>query len=274
MDFYGYHFEYAGELSRKYGLIIANVTTDRNTLISGKTKSVSAFNKRNQTKYHIGTIYSDAPLTFEMEVVVTGEPIHGEWRRKIQKWLFNQNGFKKLYIDRADECFGEAFHLVDGLHRRMYLNCRFINPEIIEGDGGIVGYRFDVECDSHMAWQDPTTKIFTLPGGLSTIQHISVVVDTDNNDYIYPTVTIVTGDIGGDVEIVNHLDSDDRSTKFVDIPMNTEIVINGVVNYVSDSFYEKFVDRNFPRLLDGKNDISIIGDVVSVKFEWQNMRYL
>ena len=274
MDFYGYHFEYAGELSRKYGLIIANVTTDRNTLIAGKSKTVSTYNKRNFTKYHIGTIYSDAPLTFEMEVVVTGEPIYGEWRRKIQKWLFNQKDYQKLYIDKADECTGEAFDLIDGLHRRMYLNCRFVNPEIIEGNGGIVGYRFEVECDSHMAKQDPTKKSFSFSGGLSTIQHINVLVDTDHNDYIYPKVTIRVGRFGGNIDIINHLDSDDRLTSFVELPANTTLVLNGSVNYVSDTFYEEFVDRNFPRLLDGNNAISIIGDVLSIEFEWQNMRYL
>lgn len=270
MDLYGCHFEYAGELSRKYGLIIANVNTERNILLSGSIQTVSAFNKKNNVKHSIGKIYSEAPFVFEMEVVAE-EPIESDWRRKIQKWLFNQQGYQKLYIDSADNALGEVFKLSDGKLRRTYLNCKFINPEKIEGSGGIVGYKFVVECDSHLAWQDPTNASYILTESPTTI---TVTTDTDSDFYTYPKVTLTTGSSGGDVSILNLTDNDGRATRFVDIPANTSVIINGAYNFVSDGYYESFVNRNFPRLLDGKNELSISGDIISIEFEWQNMRYL
>lgn len=273
MDLYGCHFEYAGELSRKYGLYIANVSTERNSLIAGKTQSVSVYNKRNQLKHDLGSIYSEAPLTFDMEVV-SEDAVSGEWRRKIQKWLFNQRGYQKLYVDRADEFFGEVFNVENGVPARMYLNCKFINPEKIEGNGGIAGYKFTVECDSHMAWQEPIKKKYLLPGGAEAVTMIEHTIDTDFNDYTYPRITVTTGELGGEVSIINLSDEQTRATSFSSLDANTVVVLNGAFNFVSDGYYERFVDRNFPRLLDGKNQIRISGDVVSLEIEWQNKRYL
>ena len=273
MDFYGSHFEYAGELSRKYGLIIACINTQRNALLTGKSQSVSIFNKRNHVRYSVGSVYSEAPLTFDMEVI-SEDPIDGEWRRKIQKWLFHQRDYQKLYIEDNEICFGEVFAPVNGYPRRMYLNCRFVNPEIIEGNEGIIGYKFSVECDSRMAWQDPMTVIETFPGGSDFVGGITVRVDTDSEEYTYPIVTIRTGSTGGEIVLVNTSDDTNRLTRFNDLAPDAEIVINSAFNYVSGNNYEKFADRNFPRLIDEDNIISISGDVISIEVKWQNMRYL
>lgn len=273
MDFYGCHFEYAGELSRKYGLIIACVDTKRNSQLTGKSQSVSVFNKRNNVRYSVGSVYAEAPLTFDMEVV-SEEPIDGEWRRKIQKWLFHHHDYQKLYIEQFESCFSEPFALVNGEPKRMYLNCKFVNPEKIEGNGGIVGYKFSVECDSRMAWQDPMIVSRPFAGGVSSIETVTVRVDTDSEEYTYPKVTIRTGDIGGEIVIVNTTDDNSRHTIFTGTPPNSDLVINGAYNYVTEDYYEKFASRNFPRLLDGENILSIEGDVISFEIQWQNMRYL
>ena len=273
MDFYGCHFEYAGEMSRKYGLIIANIETQRNRSVSGKTQSVYVFNKRSQAKHTLGTTYTEAPLVFDMEVV-TDEPIDGSRRRAIQKWLFNHHDFQKLYLDRADDNIGEVFELTGGRPVRSYLNCRFVNPEKIEGNGGIVGYKFTAECDSRMAWQDPISVHGNFITDEDTVNLMTIAVDTDTVEYTYPLVAITTGATGGQVCLVNISDDPDRKTLFYDIPPSTTFVVNGVYNYVSDGYYSNFVDRNFPRLLDGKNTFEISGDVSSVSVTWQNVRYL
>lgn len=112
-----------------------------------------------------------------------------------------------------------------------------------------------------------------VPGGSYTVYQTSgnqVLIGRN----VYPKVTITTGDIGGDITIVNNTDSDIRLTSFVDLLPSTTFYMNGKTNYISGNYYEKFSDKNFIRLLDGTNNLSVIGDIKSIVFEWQNMRYL
>lgn len=269
MDLYGCHFEYAGISSRTYDLVIANVTTTRNVAIAGATQSISVFNKKEKKKYFIDTSYEDSPLQFEMEVV-TEKPLTKSDIRKTEKWLFYQNDFEKLYIDILDDCDGETYELIDGVEKRLYLNCRFTNPEKLEYNGGIVGFKFTIECDTYMAYQDAIEQIVQIDDSKT----FDIDVDTDDTGYVYPKVTITTGETGGSITIVNNSDSDSRLTSFVELLPTTTFYINGKTNYISGNYYEKFSDKNFIRLLDGINKFSVIGDIESIVFEWQNMRYL
>ena len=99
-------------------------------------------------------------------------------------------------------------------------------------------------------------------------------MDTDSDDYTYPKIKLILGADGGEVSIVNISDSDTRATVFSELEPSSVIILNSSYNYVSDNYYEHFVDRNFPRLLDGTNKLLVSGDVVSMEIEWQNKRYL
>ena len=169
------------------------------------------------------------------------------------------------------EC--ESYELVDGVPKRTYLNCRFINPEKLEYNGGVVGYKFTVECDSYLAWQEPVAAVYEInpeSGGVC----IEVTVDTDSNDYVYPEVVVTTGSNCVGLQIVNETDSPSRITSFVGDIQDTVIRMNPSVGFVTDGYYDLFVKKNFVRLLDGDNTLYITGDVVSVQIAWQNMRYM
>ena len=131
-----------------------------------------------------------------------------------------------------------------------------------------------MEADSPLAWQEASTRTFTLTGGENASVVIALAVDTDLKDYIYPKVTITTGSTGGDVTISNNSDSASRLTSFEDLSANTEIIMYEKIGMISGQNYSKFSNKNFVRLLDGDNRISILGDVVRIQFEWQNRRYL
>lgn len=273
MEIYGCNFEYAGKSSRAYGLIFATVETSRHQSLSGQTGSIIFYNNRDKKQYYIGTSFDTSALSFDAEVV-SKTPIDATYRREIEKWLFGQNGYKKLYMDYLDDYFAESYELVDGERKRLYLNCKFVNPSKVEANG-IVGYRFTVECDSHLAWQDPVEKYFEL-NHLTTLASslVQVDVDSDIGDYIYPKVTITVGSDGGTIIVANHSDDSSRLTKFVDMAPNETIIMNGATNYVSGNYYGKFAYKNFVRMLDGENQIYITGNVKNIKLEWQNMRYL
>lgn len=267
MELFGYDFEYAGISSKTYGMIFANVDTSRQKSLVGQTNIITIFNNRNKKRHFVDTSYESSALSFEAEVVCKGE-ISATNRRQIEKWLFGHTGFQKLYVNSPD-----SSEEVDGEVKRLYLNCKFINPSKVEANG-VVGYRFTVECDTFLAWQDSIVKEYELNQESEFSSMISVDVDSDIGDYVYPKVTIKVGSEGGTILLVNHSDSSTRITQFVDLDPNITIEMNGAINYVSDDNYDKFAYKNFIRLLTGENSIYITGNVQTIKLEWQNMRYL
>lgn len=275
-DIYGSHFEYAGRMSRQYGLIIATIDTARVTQLHGARESISLFSKKSKRNYQIDDNYSGAALSFDVEFVTDNERLlEVSERRAIEKWLFNQRDYCKLYFDIADDLYGETFEYIDGVRKRNYLNCRFVNPERLEFNGGIVGYKATLEADSDMFWQDAIEKTCVVGNAYEDISSvISVNVDSDINDYIYPKVTITMGSVGGDIIISNDTDDSTRFTKFVDISPYATITMKGELNYISGQYYEKFAAQNFIRLLDGENKLSVTGNIDTLKFEFQNRRSL
>ena len=271
-DIYGSHFEFAGLSSRRYGLIFANVETTRYSAASGEIEGVTIFNKTCKKRILIDDDYSNSPVSFEVDIVTDDE--HGielSERREIEKWLFNKHDYRKLYLDLADDIYGETYEIIDGVHKQLYMNCRFINPTRLEYNGGIVGYRVTLEADSALWWQDSVTKTFTLSSSPSMF---TVDVDTDIDDYTYPKVTITMGTTGGNVVIINSADDNTRQTKFIGLSANASVILKGELNYVSGQNYAKFAYRNFPRLLDGDNSFVVTGDVASITFEFNNRRML
>lgn len=274
MELYG-HFSYNGRSSREFGLMIANAETKRNTKLSGEIESSVVFGKKAIRNYFACDDYSDSPLSIDVEILCDEDQIlNVPTQREIKKWLFYMQGYGKLFIDLEDDPYGENYELVDGQQKRIYLNCRFTNPERVEGNGGICGYRATLEADSPLAWQEKVDATITLTGGTNANAVSTLSIDTDLRDYTYPKVTITTGESGGDIIIANNTDDATRLTKFVGVSANTQIVMNNEIGYVSGQNYSKFAIKNFVRLLDGDNAISTVGDIVSIKFEWQNRRYL
>lgn len=274
MEIYGCHFEYAGVSSRACGLVFANIESPRYTAVMGETSTVSVFNRHNKRSYYVDTLYDDSPISFEAEVV-SELPINPYEMREIEKWLFNQASYQKLYIDVDDSNY-DGVEMIDGQVLRQYLNCKFVNPSKIEGNGGVMGWSFTIECDAPMAWQDPIIKTFDISS--SDERYITVKVDTDLADYVYPKVTIKLKDgDAADLRLVNTSDDVYRITTFVSMTGGSTIVIDGEHNMISgdsDSYYEKFKDKNFIRLKDGENKFSVSENVASISFKWQNMRWL
>lgn len=288
-DFYGSHFEYAGISSYKYGLIFANINTTRNLSLGSSPSPSTIFDKKNAMWHIVDNDYSSSPLSFEVEFVTDkNHPISRADMRTIEKWLFNRNSYKKLYFSKSDD-YASEFQETDNYYsefqdteigqvKRLYLNCRFTNPERIEVDGGIIGYKATLEADSPMFWQDTIEKSFKFNGTSSSSNNtIKIKVDTDIDDYTYPTVTIFAGSSGGTISIANDTDDPNRLSKFEGVIGNSKIVMKNDINMLSGSssnIYQMFVGQNFFRLLDGENTIRIRGDIKYITFEFSNRRFM
>ena len=273
MELHG-HFRYGSKDSREFRIMLAHVDTKRNLLLGGSVETVSAFSRKGIKNYFLKDDYSDSALSFDVEFVVDDDrPLTQEEQRGVRKWLFYAQGYWPLYLDEFDDINDDNTEIIYGEDKRTYLNCRFTNPEVVEGNGGVIGYKATLEADSPYAWQEPTEITFTMEDASSN-SIISVEVDTDINEYIYPKVTIQTGSTGGDVTIFNNTDEATRLTSFAGLTANTQIIMVGDIGFISGQNYEKFTNKNFIRLLDGDNRLSLTGDIASIKFEWRNRRYV
>lgn len=162
---------------------------------------------------------------------------------------------------------------VDGEAKRLYMNCRFVNPTYLEYEGGIVGYKATLEADCGYWWQDAITKTFTFNhASASSSTTISIPVDTDIDDYTYPRISVTMNANGGDFAIVNHTDDSARTTSFTGVTGNATITIDSSYNYISDQYYLKFRSQNFPRLLGGSNTLTVRGQVSSISVTYNNRR--
>ena len=275
MELHG-HFRYGGKNSSDYRIILAHIETEHDFHISGAIETVGMFSKRGIKKYFTRDDYSESSISFDVEFVVDDDIcLSLVEQRMIEKWLFYSQGFMPLYLDRRDDYDGENIETINGNDVELYLNCRFTHPEKIEGNGGIVGFRAVLEADSPFAWQDGVYASFQYNNTTPSFNTVETIhTDTDINDYIYPRVTIHVSSSGGDITISNNSDDPSRLTVFRSVPANATIIMNQELGMISGDYYKKFSSKNFIRFLDGDNRISIAGDINTIKFEWQNRRYL
>lgn len=273
-DIYGSHFEYGGVSSRMYDLVFVNLNTDRWIQLAGTSEGVTIYNKCANKTYLIGDNHTGSPVMLEAEITTeSSRCLDRTEQRQIEKWLFGHKNYRKLYFDMADDEDTATYEFIDGKIYRNYLNCRLLSPERIEGNGGVCGYKFQIVCDSNMFWQDARTYSFSVNNGAADVSTIiTVPVNTDFQEYIYPKVKITMGSAGGDITIVNNSDDSARLTQFVGISPYATIIMKGELNYVSGQYYERMATRNFIRLLDGENKLMVLGDVDSIEFEYSARR--
>lgn len=263
------HFEYGGYNSNENDLVFAHLDTSPDNRMSGEASLKYIFNNKGMRRHMTGIDYTESVFSTEVEIVTqSATPIPIEELRTIQKHLFYRRGYRKLYLDPND-----APSTISSDGYRLFLNCILLNPSKIEdGLGRVVGFKCTLESDSMMFWRDPIIKKLSFSG--SSTKTGTVVLDTDVDDYVYPKVTIQVGNTGGDIIISNNHDDSTRLTKFVGLSPLAKIIMKGDINYVSGQNYQKFVDRNFIRMLDGNNSFTIIGDVTSIEFEYSERRVL
>lgn len=277
MIFDGVHFVYGNFYSKKYHVIMAHLDTGPLLMSAGQIQTKGFFNKADNSLHVLKNDLSESPLNFEMEIFKDDfSSFATPERREIEKALFNKPRFQKLFVDTTDEDCSESYQHVDGVVRRFYLNCRFMNPERIEKNGGAtIGYKFTIESDGGFLIQEPITKTITFADHASTSTALfEVMIDDDTNDFVYPDVTIKMGSSGGSATIRNLSDDESRPTKFTDLPANASVVTKGSIMYVSGNYFQNFYSRKFIRLIDGYNRMFVAGDVASMTFTWNNRRFL
>ncbi len=262
-------FEYDGIKSAKYGLFFGHVDTERLKQICGNLEYNQVFYPSlNRQEIH-GVNKDEFPLSFDLEII-SAEPISYWTAKEIKKWLFNSPTYKKLYASRIKD---KTIEKINGEEKRRYVECVFTNPEAMFYADGLHGWKCTCTLSSGWAFQDEIEITYT-----DFTENITIPVDSDNGDYIYPTFTfsadLTTNPISP--TIVNTSDNN-RTMEIKDIPAQTEVYVDSAIGTITDntekSLYPNLVDQKFLRLVNGDNVLQVTG-ISELTIKYQNVRYI
>ncbi len=263
------NFEYDGINSKKYGLFFGHVNTERLKQICGNLEYNQVFYPSlNRQEIH-GVNKDEFPLSFDLEII-SAEPISYWTAKEIKKWLFNSPTYKKLYASRVKD---KTVEKINGEEKRRYVECVFTNPEAMFYADGLHGWKCTCTLSSGWAFQDEIEITYT-----DFTENITIPVDSDNGDYIYPTFTFSTAATTNPVSpaIVNTSDNN-RAMVVEDIPAQTEVYVDSAVGTITDStsasLYPHLVDQKFLRLVNGDNVLQVSG-ISELTIRYQNVRYI
>ena len=266
-------FEYDGINSKKYGLFFGHVDTERLKQICGNLEYNQAYYPSlNRQEIH-GTNKDEFPLSFELEII-SEKPISYWYSKEIKKWLFNSSTYKKLYADRDKD---ETIEAINRKEKRKYVECVFANPEAMFYADGLHGWKCTCILSSGWAFQDEIEMEYTFDDPAVETE-ITIPVDSDNNDYIYPSFTMIADNSSAKMNIQLKNKSDNSRVMEVDrIPANTVISVLSDMGVITDntsqSLYGFLKDQKFLRLVNGDNVISVKG-ITSLTIRYQNVRYI
>lgn len=268
--FTGYYI-YDGINSSRYHLLFANLNTDRLTQIcSSVSYTTELYAGANRYEMQ-GKNWDDSPLSFDVEVI-SEYPIDNITAKKIKRWMFNSSSWKKLYEDRGARPTSDE--IIDGRSKRTYIECVFSNPSEIRRSGNLFGWQCTCTLATPMAVQEPVEVSYS-----DFKDNIILDVDTDHTGYTYPHIKIETKNNSGksDITIENISDSG-RYMQIGSVSAGTVIYadcgIGSITDNANNSLYDRLANQQFLRLVPGRNELKISGDIKSLKLVWSNMRYI
>lgn len=183
----GCSFTYANKDSRDFNLELYYVDNSSTRFMTGGGYNPVTDNLPSKPKTLLyGLDYSAEPLKFEIEILNPHDHISQDDFTEIKDWLFNQDGWKKLYLDDED------FY---GLH----LNCLLIPKDDIADVSGYRGLVCEVINDSPFWYGEEREICFTKADfdnmssngseiGSDNKIHFTIDIETQCNAQIYPTL--------------------------------------------------------------------------------------
>jgi hypothetical protein len=146
------------------------------------------------------------------------------------------------------------------------------------GNNRTVGIVATFEAITPFAMSDIHTKTISSP----TDNKITINIDTDDNQPVYPRIKIKQNGVAGDVKIINqHYDFFNKASTPVvmTVKNNTStetIVIDGANKIITSTnthriFGDDFVNWVWLPLYDGKNELTVDGNC-TIDLEWREVR--
>jgi len=208
--------------------------------------------------FHITSQPYSSPLSFTFQVInYDGTNIDETKERSIKKWLCKRGKYIDFQID--DIRFDNVKFLVN-----------ISNPQIIKV-GDVVGMEFSVQCKFPYGYSPTLNKLYNI----STInQQITLFINNDDDDYIFPDV-IITSNINGSLSITNSTDVANRIFTISNLVVGEVITIKGSIPDISSSVSSHAVwtdfNKRWIRFTDGTN-ILTVSNLCTIKLSYQEPR--
>ena len=265
---------YGDNYSRKWDLIVAHIDTDYLQTVSGSVEYQTSFNRILKQRRIKGWQWDSSPLEFDIEFFSPNAPITEAAQEQIKSVLFNQPTYQKLFVDPSED---DSKTITMRTIKREYIECVFTEPVVIEGIGGVWGYKCKCLTSSAMALQESITV------DLGIEESTDVQVDTNIKDYVYPRLTIQCAASCNRVVVENEtlnesmIISNEINGSATNALNGKILIVDCAAGIILDntgiSYYDYLFNKNFFRLFQGANEISVTGDVTSCQLIFQNSRW-
>lgn len=247
--FSAYEFNYAGESSYQYGLMLYD--------FDGKGQSDVAFGNKGdivETRtnnriqpIHFGVNYHTKPLEFKL-VFGAERALDRYEMENISFWLTGHQNYQWLSIDQPDM-------------ENVQFKCLITQLTPISHGWLPVAFEAQVVCDCPYAYGFPFEKSYTISGTTDILFRNESSV----REFIKPTLTFLPSAGTSELTIINH-DDGDRIFKIKDLPSSVCVVVdnsNGIIQETNYGYnlYDGF-NLNFFRFVHGDNNLEVTGNGV------------
>jgi len=266
--FYGSTFIFDDIPGENYNLCILDFEKtggEGDSSAGSESKIYKTWLYRKPKPYFYGRSF-ETPLSFDF-TVGSFDPIIGIDRSLIERWLLGRNTYLPLQICQ-DDISSVYFNVIFTSAKNKYI-------------GNIhQGITLNAECDAPFGFTEEKTYSCTVDGdGSITNSTFNFDNQSDDTDYLYPSIVFQTNDIGTSVSLTNNTD-EGRSFAFGGIgydpiSVNETITVN---NYnqtiVSDSGLRRLskFNKKWFRLLPGINSLTLVGGLLSFQIVYKFAR--
>ena len=247
--FNAYEFTFAGKSQALYDLIICDIGgTTQDAVSFGNKASIVETRTVNRIKpIHYGVNYHEDPLEFKI-VFGSEKELDRFDMEKIAFWLTGHQEYQWLNIHQPD---------------LMHVQFRCLITELTPVFNGWLPVAFEatVLCDCPYAYGREFCHEIDVSGEQSVIFRNEGSV----HEYLKPVVTVSLSQGATDFKIINHSDSG-REFCFTGLPASgIEFVVrneSGVMEELTSTGVNlyQFFNMNFFRLVEGDNQLQIVGD--------------
>jgi len=260
--FFGANFIYGGIPSENYSVQIINFERTSGTSRSSSGNATTINQKwpyRRTVPYHFGNSQS-IPLEFTFKIgynnFVSSIDI-----RNMSKWLLGKSGYKKLIICQDDM-------------QGIYFNVIFTGSETIYVGNKPVGMDLRAVCDA--PWGHTEDQSFSYDFSPDAVQDFDFTFynDSDNNNYLYPTIEFTLNSLGADFTFTNTTD-DGREFIFTGLSADEGITVDNSLQIISSTtglYRLSYFNKNWLRFLPGLNSLHITSAISFVEFTYSFAR--